>query len=387
MKRWIWMAAAGAMSAGTAWAGMEAVPASVQEFVDRGVIAGAVTLVADRDRVLALDAVGEADMASHAPMRTNSLFWIASMTKPTTGALILMLQDEGKLAVDDPVAKHLPEFKGIRVKGATTVADLRIRHLLTHTSGLETVPPARPDATLADLSAACAAKPLKFEPGSKWEYSNGGINTLGRIVEIVSGRPYAQFLRERLLEPLGMNETTFWPAGGLKARLATSYGPRGDAGLEPVPIYFLQGELDDTKRTAFPAGGLFSTAPDYARFLQMLLRGGEWGGRRILSAEAVAQMTRTQTGDLKTGFVDGMSFGFACGVVREPQGVTAALSAGSFGHGGAYGTQAWADPASGRIYVLMIQRAKLPNADASDIRRAFQDAAAKARPEAGGIRK
>lgn len=380
MKRWIPMVAAAAMAAGMAWGGAETVPASVREYVDRGVIAGAVTLVADRDRVLALDAVGEADMAAHAPMRTNSLFWIASMTKPTTGALILMLQDEGKLSVDDPVAKHLPEFKDIRVKGATAAADLRIRHLLTHTSGLETVPPARPGATLAELIAACAARPLKFEPGSKWEYSNGGINTLGRIVEVVSGRSYAQFLRERLLEPLGMNETTFWPADDLKARLATSYGPRGDAGLEPVPIYFLQGELDDTTRTAFPAGGLFSTAGDYARFLQMLLRGGEWGGRRILSREAVAQMTRTQTGDLKTGFVDGMSFGLACGVVREPQGVTAALSPGSFGHGGAYGTQAWADPATGRMYVLMIQRAKLPNADASDIRKAFQDAAARAFP-------
>lgn len=380
MKRRIGMAGVFAAVALPAWAGMEAVPDAVRAFVDRGVIAGAVTLVADRDRVLALDAVGEADIASHAPMRTNSLFWIASMTKPTTGALILMLQDEGRLSVDDPVARHLPEFKGIRVKDATAAADLRIRHLLTHTSGLETVPPARPDATLAELVAACAARPLRFEPGSKWEYSNGGINTLGRIIEVASGKPYAQFLRERLLEPLGMNETTFWPAGDLKARLATSYGPRGDAGLEPVPIYFLQGELDDAKRTAFPAGGLFSTAGDYARFLQMLLHGGEWNGRRILSREAVAQMTRTQTGDLKTGFVDGMSFGLACGVVREPQGVTAALSSGSFGHGGAYGTQAWADPAKGRIYVLMIQRAKLPNADASDVRKAFQDAAARAAP-------
>lgn len=380
MKRWIGRVAAVVMAAGMARAGAETVPASVQEFVDRGVIAGAVTLVADRDRVLALDAVGEADMASHAPMRTNSVFWIASMTKPTSGALILMLQDEGKLSVDDSVAKHLPEFKGIRVKGAEAAADLRIRHLLTHTSGLETVPPTRPDAGLAELAAAYASKPLRFEPGSKWEYSNGGINTLGRIIEVASGRPYAQFLRERLLEPLGMRETTFWPAGDPKARLATSYGPRGDAGLEPVPIYFMQGELEDTKRTAFPAGGLFSTASDYARFLQMLLRGGEWGGRRILSREAVAQMTRTQTGNLKTGFVDGMSFGFACGVVREPQGVTAALAPGSFGHGGAYGTQAWADPVKGRVYVLMIQRAKLPNADASDIRRAFQDAAAAAFP-------
>lgn len=368
-------------------AGAEAVPAAVKAFVDQGVIAGAVTLVADRNGVLALDAVGQSDLAAKTPMRTNSLFWIASMTKPTTGALILMLQDEKKLSVDDPVARYLPEFKGIRVKDATADATLTIRHLLTHTSGLETVPPAKPDAALAELMASYAAKPLKFEPGSKWEYCNGGINTLGRIVEVVSGKPYAQFLRERLLEPLGMTETTFWPSGDLKSRLATSYTVGADGRLEPTDIFFLKGALDDTTRTAFPSGGLFSTAADYARFLQMLLNGGEWKGRRLLSREAVAQMTRTQTGDLKTGFVDGMSFGFACGVVRTPQGVTAMLSPGTFGHGGSYGTQAWADPAKGRVFVLMIQRAKLPNADASDIRKAFQDAAAKAFPADAGIRK
>lgn len=361
-------------------AGAEAVPAAVKTFVDQGVIAGAVTLVADRDGVLALDAVGQSDLAAKTPMRTNSLFWIASMTKPTTGALILMLQDEKKLSVDDPVARHLPEFKGIRVKAATADATLTIRHLLTHTSGLETVPPAKPDASLAELVASYAAKPLKFEPGSKWEYCNGAINTLGRIVEVVSGKPYAQFLRERLLDPLGMTETTFWPSGDLKSRLATSYTIDTDGRLEPTDIFFLKGALDDTTRTAFPSGGLFSTAADYVRFLQMLLNGGEWKGRRLLSREAVAQMTRTQTGDLKTGFVDGMSFGFTCGVIRTPQGVTAMLSPGTFGHGGAYGTQGWADPAKGRIHVLMIQRAKLPNADNSDIRKAFQDTATAAFP-------
>jgi CubicO group peptidase (beta-lactamase class C family) len=380
MKRWLAAVSVVAMVAMRAEAGAETLVPAMKAHIDQGVIPGAVMLVADRDHVLALEAVGEADLASHAPMRTNSVFWIASMTKPTTGALILMLQDEGKLSVDDPVAKHLPEFKGIRVKGATADATLTIRRLLTHTSGLETVPPAKPDAALAELAASYAAKPLKFEPGSKWEYCNGGINTLGRIVEVVSGKPYAQFLRERLLEPLGMTETTFWPSGDLKSRLATSYTVGTDGRLEPTDIFFLKGALDDTTRTAFPSGGLFSTAADYARFLQMLLNGGEWKGRRLLSREAAAQMTRTQTGDLKTGFVDGMSFGFACGVVRTPRGVTAMLSPGTFGHGGAYGTQAWADPAKGRVFILMIQRAKLANGDNSDMRRTFQDAAVRAYP-------
>ncbi|MCX7818763.1 MAG: beta-lactamase family protein [Kiritimatiellae bacterium] len=354
------------------------VTAALQPFLDRGEIAGAVTLVANRDRVLHCAAIGWANLERRVPIATNSLFWIASMTKPLTAALVLSLCDEGRCTLDDPLARWLPEFRGLTFSnGAPAEPMPTLRHLLTHTSGLDTPPPTRWDAPLSEIVAASAARPLHFPPGSRWEYCNGGINALGRVVEVIEQAPFAEVLQRRLLEPLGMTDTTFWPDEDAADRLATAYEPDGAGGLRPTGIFFLQGPLTDRRRTPLPAGGLFSTAADYAKFLQMLLNGGVTpSGRRILSEAAVREMTRTQTGDLKTGFVDGMSFGLGVGVVREPRGVTAALSPGTFGHGGAYGTQAWADPVRGRLYILLIQRAKLPNADGSEIRAAFQAAAA-----------
>lgn len=365
---------------------LDAVPARLSRFIDDGVIAGAVTLVARHDSVLRVQSVGWADLAARRPMREDSLFWIASMTKPMTAVAVLMLQDEGKLSVDDPVERHLPEFKNQwliaertedRLVLVPAPRPITLRDLLTHTSGLGDVPSPRPHASLAELVTAYAREPLRFRPGSRWSYSNAGINTLGRVVEVVSGQRYADFLDRRLLRPLGMKDTTFWPTPAQARRLAKAYQPKADgSGLEETAIYFLQGDLADRRRTAFPAGGLFSTARDVARFYQMMLSRGVWHGKRLLSAQAVAELTRTQTGDLKTGFTDGMSFGLGFAVVKEPQGVTAMLSPGTFGHGGAYGTQSWADPRHDLIYVLMIQRARLPNADASEVRRAFQDAVA-----------
>jgi len=353
----------------------EKIEAALRPFVESNEIAGAVAWVADAERVLDVTTVGWADQESKRPMTPDTLFWIASMTKPMTAALIMMLQDERKLTVDDPVERYLPEFQNLPPSKDGTCTPPWLRHLLTHTSGLETVPCSRWDAPLAEAVAAYATRPLRFPPGSKWEYSNGGINTLGRIVEVVEGRPFAEVLQRRLLDPLEMRNTTFWPRGEQLGRLATSYARTTDGRLVATNIYFFSGPLDDPRRTPWPAGGLFSTAEDYARFLQMLLNGGVWRGRRLLSVESVAAMTQTQTGELATGFVPGMSFGFGVGVVREPTGVTAALSPGSFGHGGAYGTQGWVDPVRRRIYVLMIQRQGLRNADGSEIRRAFQDAA------------
>jgi CubicO group peptidase (beta-lactamase class C family) len=368
---------------------LKRIPARLQQFVDEGVISGAVTLVGRHDKVASLEAVGYADLSSQRPMRTDSLFWIASMTKPITAVAVLMLQDEGKLSVDDPVEKHLPEFKNqwmIAEKATDRLVlvpparPITLRDLLTHTSGLGDVPAPRPNASLAELVTAYAREPLQFAPGSKWSYCNSGINTLGRIVEVVSGRRYETFLQHRVFNPLGMKDTTFWPTPAQAKRLAKSYQPTASgSGLEETEIFFIKGRLSDRTRTPMPAGGLFSTAPDIARFYQMMLNGGEWRGRRRLSREAVVQLTRTQTGDLRTGFTDGMSFGLGFAVVKQPQGVTAMLAPGTFGHGGAYGTQSWADPQKDMIYVLMIQRARLPNADASAVRRAFQEAAAAAR--------
>ncbi len=367
------------------WAVSAAAASPLQQFVDDGAIAGAVTLVARRDKIVRLEAVGYADLEKRVPMRTDNLFWIASMTKPITATAVMMLQDEGKLSIEEPVEKYLPEFKGqwmIAEKGKDTLTlkhparPITLRDLLTHTSGLGEIPPPRPDCSLAELVMAYSQRPLQFEPGSRWSYSTAGINVLGRIVEVVSGQAFADFLDARLLRPLGMRDTTFWPTPRQVRRLAKSYAPASSGrGLEETNIYFVKGDLSDRHRTPFPGGGLFSTASDLCRFYQMILNGGVAGNRRFLSETAVKQMTTTQTGDLKTGFVDGMSFGLGWGVVKQPQGVTAMLSPGTFGHGGAYGTQGWVDPKRGAIFVMLIQRAKLPNADASDMRRVFQQTA------------
>lgn len=361
------------------------IPARLQKFVDDETLAGAVALVARPDRIVSLDAVGYANLATRQPMRTDNLFWIASMTKPITAVAVMMLQDEGRLSVADPVEKFLPEFENMWVIVGKSDDQMTLkrpprkillRDLLTHTSGLGDVPSPRPDASLAELVMAYSQQPLHFPPGSRWEYSNAGINTLGRIVEVVSGEPFADFLQRRIFKPLGMRNTAFHLSTGQVKRLAKSYRPRkAGPGLEETGIFLLKGDLTSRSRTSFPAGGLFSTAEDISRFYRMMLNSGRWNGRQLLSRSAVEQMTRMQTGELKTGFVDGMSFGLGFAVVKQPAGVTGMLSPGTFGHGGAYGTQSWADPEKRAVFVLMIQRADLPNADASDMRRVFQETA------------
>ena len=364
---------------------LAALPHRMQEFVDKQVVSGAVTLVARGGNVIALDAVGYSDLAAKKPMRADDLFWIASMTKPLTGVAILMLQDEGKLSVDDAVEKFLPEFKGqmlLATKNAEATVlkkpsrRITLRDLLTHTAGLNNdIPETGRDLMLGERTLAYALQPLSFEPGSKWQYSNPGINTLGRIVEVVSGQNFADFLDARLIKPLGMKDTTFWPTEAQARRVAKAYQPGPDnKGLAEVDNYFLKGlPLTARWRTAIPAGGLYSTASDMAKFYQMMLNGGAANGRRYLSAAAHQQLTSTQTGEIKTGFTEGMSWGFGFQVVKQPIGVTAMLAPGTYGHGGAYGTQSWGDPKSGTIYILMIQRAKMANSDASDIRKAFQE--------------
>jgi len=358
----------------------------MQGFVDDKTIAGAVTLVARNGQIAALDAVGQADIANAKPMKPDTMFWIASMTKPITATAIMILRDEGKLSIDDPVEKHLPEFKAQWLVGnkSQDVLTLKrparpvtLKDLLTHTSGVADAPSTGRDLSLGELVLLYSQQPLKSEPGSKWEYNNAGINTLGRVVEVVSGETFESFLQKRIFKPLGMKDTTFYPSGGQIKRVAKSYEP-GTNGLNETGIWFIKGPLDARTRPAFPSGGLFSTAQDMFRFYQMILNGGTWDGKRILSAGSVSTMTKTQTGDVKTGFTEGMTFGLGWAVVREPKGVTSMLSKGTYGHGGAYGTQGWVDPEKNMIFVLMIQRAKLQNADASPIRQAFQQAAVSA---------
>jgi CubicO group peptidase (beta-lactamase class C family) len=349
----------------------------LRQYIAAKEVAGAVTLVATPDKVIHLDASGKAAIDPDEAMQTDTIFWIASMSKPVLAVLLLMLQDEGLLSVDDPVEKYLPEFKRLRTKDGKP-ARVTIRHLLTHTSGLGEATPAQARAckTLADVIPFYVAKPVAFTPGSKWAYCQSGINTGGRIAEVVTREPLDKLLQRRLFSPLGMKDTTFYLTEQQLPRLAKSYRRTEKGELEATPIGFLGGR-SPTSRDRFPApnGGLFSTAPDYARFCRMVLRGGELDGKRYLKPETVKLMTTIQTDGLKTGFTPGNGWGLGWCVVREPQGITAMLSPGTFGHGGAYGTQAWIDPGTKRAYILMVQRANFPNSDASEVRRGFQEAA------------
>src|SRR2546426_4005928 len=308
-------------------------------------------------------------------MRADTIFWIASMTKPVTATAVLMLEDDRKLSVDDRVEKYIPELANLRTSNGQP-ARVTIRHLLTHTSGMAEITPeeAKSVTNLAGLIPLYAARPLAFEPGERWAYCQSGINTAARVVEVVSGKSFVDFLAERLFRPLGMKDTTFYLSPEQAGRLAKSYSRTPAGKLEEAENFILLGK-SPTSHDRFPAanGGLFSTASDYCRFCQMILQRGEMSGRRYLKPESVALMTTLQTGDLKTGFTDGNGWGLGWCVVRSPQGVTAMLSPGTHGHGGAYGTQAWIDPQAKRIYLLMIQRANLPNADASEVRRVFQE--------------
>ena len=360
---------------------------AMQAMIAKNEIAGAVTVVVAKDKVLHLEASGLADVAGKRPMTPDTLFWIASMTKPVTGVAILMLQDEGKLTVADPVAKYLPEFAALKTPSGKP-ANLTLTQILTHTSGLGEAggPAAEQARTLADLVPIWLAAPMQYEPGEKWKYTQSGINAAARVVEVVSGMTFDAFVQKRLFDPLGMPNTTFYPTDEQRARLATAYAKNNGTGvLESVPP---RPEFGPRNRPPQGNGGLYSTGPDYARFCRMLLNGGTLDGRRYLSAAAMKFLTTPQTADLPTGFFQNDTYGnrganygwgIATCILRAPhEGVAAMLSPGTYGHGGAWGTQAWIDPAKSVAYVLMVQRSNFPNSDASDVRRDFQQAAAAA---------
>ncbi len=363
---------------------------AMERMVAEKEVVGAVTAVVGRDGILHLESTGLADVATSRPMAEDTLFWIASMSKPVTGVAVLMLQDEGKLKITDPVAEHLPEFADLKTPSGE-LANLTIQQILTHTSGLREADVAAADvSTLAGLVPLWLAGPTQFEPGSRWKYSQSGINTAARIVEVLSGKTFDAFLEERLFAPLGMKDTGFYPSEEQRARLATPYAKHPETGeLEPVAAR--AGYEGTRNRPPQGNGGLYSTPRDYVRFCRMLLSGGSLEGHRYLSEEAMTHLSAPRTGEFPVGFFQseafgghGMKYGWGIGtcVLREPHGgVAAMLSPGTFGHGGAWGTQAWIDPAKGVAYVLMVQRSNFPNADASPVRQAFQEAAAKALPK------
>jgi CubicO group peptidase (beta-lactamase class C family) len=283
------------------------------------------------------------------------------MSKPITAAALMILVDEGKVNVDDPVEKYLPEFKGqwlaaLQDKDNVLLRKpkhpITVRNVLSHTSGLP-FRSAMEQPTLDGLPlrvavASYAMTPLTFEPDSNYAYSNAGINTAGRIIEVVSGMPYEDFLDKRLFAPLGMNDTTFWPSEEQLTRLVKAYKPNADkTGLEETTVGQLTYPLNNRKRYPMPAGGLFSTAADVGRFCQMVLNGGTCEGKRILSEESVKQMTSKQTGDaVKAGY----GFGWSTG-------------GDTCGHGGAFSTDMTIDRKQQLVLVYMVQHAGYPNAD------------------------
>jgi CubicO group peptidase (beta-lactamase class C family) len=345
---------------------------ALQPFVDSHTLAGAVTLVANKEKVLSVDTVGYSDVMTGAPMKADNLFWIASMSKPMTGAAMMILVDEGKVNVEDPVEKYLPEFKGQMLvaeqdKDHVTLKKpsrpITVHDVLSHISGMpfmSRVEKKIDQFSLKEATISYALTPLNTEPGAKYQYSNAGINIAGRIIEVVSGMPYEEFMEKRLFKPLGMKDTTFWPSESKLKHLAKAYKPNAAKdGFEETEIGQFTYPLTAKSRGPSPAGGYFSTAKDVGIFGRMLLNGGELDGKRYISEASFKLMTSKQTGALENGY----GFGFS---VDKGTG---------FGHGGAYATDLWVDPAKGLVLVYMVQAAGYPNKDGNKILPTFRKTA------------
>ncbi len=339
-----------------------------QAQIDRGAggLTGAVIAIAHDGKLAMLQAIGTQDRAKQVPMKTDSIFWIASMTKPVTSVAAMMLVEEGKLDLNAPIAKYLPELADMKVDGRLPKRPPQVIDLLRHTAGLtypeEGNTPAhrrydtivfRRNRTLADLVTSLADKPLLYEPGEGWEYSLG-VDVLARVVEVVSGQPFDQFLEARIFQPLGMVDTGFFVPPDKLSRL-----------VDPLPDG--RPPLWDIARptTLFSGGGgLASTAPDYLRFCQMLLNGGALDGARILSPATVKEMTTNalqpdtrfsgETGQY-VGPRVGTGWGLGFAVRLNPEFSLIPGAVGSFNWSGYWGTYFWIDPVAQLIGVQMVQ--------------------------------
>jgi CubicO group peptidase (beta-lactamase class C family) len=352
--------------------------AAIQRHIEAGDISGAVTVLGRKGHLAYLDAQGLMDLDSRKPMSTDTIFHLASMTKPIVGVAILMLIEEGKLRLSDPVSKFIPEFKALKVAvamelrpGQAALAaepefytvpaarEITIRDLLTHTSGLVSggisateaaKMPRKPNDTLGEYIPRLAAVPLAFQPGSRWTYSPGaGFDTLGRIVEVISGQTFDAFLRQRIFEPLEMHDTFFYPSANHLARVATIY-QRAPAGLQKAPD-----QRVTPGRYLSGGGGLMSTAEDYLQFGQMLLNGGQWNGKRLLSPTTVELMSSVHVKDTFPGRQPGRSWGLSVQVITNPIAAAMRVSPGSYGWDGAFGTHFWVDPKQNIVGVLLVQ--------------------------------
>jgi len=364
---------------------LDRVSKAVQKSIDDKRIAGAVTLVMRRGQVAWIKAQGMQDREAAKPMRADSIFRICSMSKPLTSAAVMILYEEGKFLLEDPVSKYLPEFKNPKVlvkpagggKPYTIPAthEITIRDLLRHTSGLtynwnddlgamyrdaNVAHGLLPyDGTIGDNVERLAKLPLLFNPGERFEYSLS-VDVLGRLIEVVSGKTFDEFLRTRLLEPLNMKDTYFFPPENKLDRLATAYTYYPDKGLNRFPdtpitegtfSYSADYPYHGAKKLFSGGAGLNATAVDYARFCEMMLEGGKLGGVRILSRKSVELMTHDQLGKIGPD----QSFGLGFGIDGEKSPLTELGTPGSFGWGGFFYTTFSIDPKEQMIVVFMGQ--------------------------------
>lgn len=366
--------------------GLAAIDRYVRGFIDEGVLAGAVTLAARRGKLVHLNAMGLKDIASGEPLATDTIFRIFSMTKPVTGTAMAMLHDEGLWDLDDPVAKHLPELADLKVMtgldadGAPIVEDAghqpTLRELMTHTAGFaygmaaSTLDADRlyqragvwQAADLAGMMQRLGTVPLAYQPGSRWQYSLS-MDIQGAIIERLSGQSLSDFFRTRIFEPLGMVDTAFHIPAAKRPRLATLYfGRQG----EPLAVMTnpLLPEYDQPPGLASGGGGLYSTVMDYARYAQMLANGGEFGGKRLLSAAAVKLQMTNHLPDwmLEHRYLvgqqhirPGFGYGFNGVVFTDPALAGVPVGRGTYHWDGAAGTWFWVDPENDLIFVGLIQ--------------------------------
>lgn len=359
---------------------------AMQAYVDRGEVAGVVTLVARDEQIVHLDARGFADREAGRALDTDALFRLASQTKPVTAVAVMILLEQGRLRLDDPVARYLPAYAGLEVAVEDSDGTIRmvpqerpmtIRHLLTHTAGmsggdspavarkigeLAAALPRAPAATLESVVDDYARLALGFQPGTRWEYSPGaGFNVLGRIVEVVSGQSLWDFMREQIFEPLRMHDTFYYLPEDRLERYTVGYQRGRDGAITPVDPADGSSRFVRAGRpqVMFPgAGGLVSTVHDYLRFARMLLRGGELDGARVLSPKTVELMTAAHAvGIPKIGALgaDGTAFGLGVNVVVDPAQYGEASSKDTYMWGGAFGTTFWIDPEERLIGLYMMQ--------------------------------
>ena len=363
---------------------LERIGAAVQKSIDEKRIAGAVTLVARRGRVVWFKPQGMMDREANKAMRPDTIFRICSMTKPITSVAVIMLYEEGRFLLDDPISKYLPEFKNPKVLVKPESGDMytipakreiTIRDLLRHTSGLtyhwnDKLGPLYAaanvahgllpyDGTIADNVKRLAGVPLLFNPGDRWEYGLG-VDVLGRLVEVVSGKSLDEFFRTRIFEPLGMKDTYFYPPENKLERLATAYTYYEDKGLNRFPdspitegsfVYSADYAYKGPKKLFAGGAGLSSTAMDYARFCQMMLDGGKAGSTRLLSRKSVELMTQDQLGKISPD--QGFGLGFGVEGVKAP--LSELGSPGEFLWGGFFYTAFTIDPKEQVIVIFMAQ--------------------------------